>query len=73
MSKDEKGELLAQEIIKACKNLDVEPNETLDVLGLATGSILTTIAPLFGVTPREMLQIFGKGIANAELRKKEGN
>lgn len=73
MTKEEKAEQLTQEIIKVCKNLGVEPNETLDVLGLATGNILTTIAPLFGVTPRQMLQIFGKGIANAELTERKGS
>lgn len=73
MSKEEKAEQLTQEIIKACKNLGVEPNETLDVLGMAVGNILATIAPLFGVSPCQMLKIFGKGIANAELTERKGS
>lgn len=73
MSKEEKSEQLTQAIINTCKNLGVEPDETLDVLGMATGNILTTIAPMFGVSPRQMLQIFGKGIANAELTERKGS
>jgi len=73
MSKEEKAEQLTQAIINTCKNLGVEPDETLDVLGMATGNILTTIAPMFGVSPRQMLQIFGKGIANAELTERKGS
>ena len=71
MSKEEKVEQLTQVIIETCKNLGVEPDETLDVLGMSVGNILTTIAPMFGVTPRQMLQVFGKGIANAELTERK--
>ena len=73
MSKEEKAEQLTQVLIETCKNLEVEPDETLDVLGMSVGNILTTIAPLFGVSPRQMLQIFGKGIAKAELTERKEN
>ena len=73
MSKEEKAEQLTQVLIETCKNLGVTPNETLDVLGMATGNILTAIAPMFGVTARQMLQVFGKGIAKAELTERKKN
>ena len=73
MSKEEKAEQLTQVLIETCKNLGVTPNETLDVLGMATGNILTATAPMFGVTARQMLQLFGNGIAKAELTERKKN
>ena len=67
MTTQEKSEKLAQVIIKTCKELEVTPEETLEVIGTSVVNILTTIAPVFGVTERKMLKIFADGIAKAEL------
>ena len=67
MNTQEKADKLTQAIIDTCKENGVEPQETLEVIGLAVCNILTTIAPLFGVTERQMLKTFAKGVAKAEL------
>ena len=67
MTTQEKSEKLAQVIIKTCKELEVTPEETLEVIGTSVVNILTTIAPVFGVTERKMLKIFADGVAKAEL------
>ena len=52
---------------KSEKLAEVTPEETLEVIGTSVVNILTTIAPVFGVTERKMLKIFADGVAKAEL------
>lgn len=70
MTKEQKAELLTQDVINSCKKLEVMPEETMEILALAMGNILTTIAPMFGTHPKRMLEIFGEGMMNAELTPK---
>lgn len=67
MNNDVKSRELLNAIVAKCKELDVQPDEVLDVVGVAVANLLTTIAPMYGCSPRQMLRIFAKGIANAEL------
>ena len=67
MNKDEKSKELLEAIVDKCQKLDVQPDEVLDVVGVAVANLLTTIAPMYRCSPRQMLRIFARGIANAEL------
>ena len=71
MNKVEKADALLQVIIRACKELEVSQDETMDVIGMAVANLLAVIAPLFGMQPRQMLKKFGREIAKARLMKKE--
>ena len=67
MEKEEKASALLDTMIKKCKELDVQPNEVLEVVGTAVATMITTIAPMYGCTEKKMLRVFANGIANAEL------
>lgn len=69
MTKDEKTEQLQQTIIDACRTLQLMPNEALDVIGNATVNIIVALAPAYGKTPKQLLKIIGKSIANAKRAK----
>lgn len=74
MTKEEKVEVLTKKMIETCAYVGVTPDETLEVLALATGNILTTIASMYGMHPKKMLEVYGKGIMEAEPKERtEGN
>lgn len=67
MGKEEKSRKLLDVIVENCKEMDVQPDEVLEVVGTAVANLLTTIAPMYGCSPQKMLKVFANGIANAEL------
>lgn len=67
MTKEEKANELRKTIIAKCHELDVRPEEALDVVGTSVANVMAPLAQFFGWSERKMLQVFGRGIANAEI------
>ena len=63
----EKADEVAKAIGIMMKQVGVQPDEVLPVLGEAVIRFLTAVANVMGYEPIELVKVFGEGLYTAEL------